>query len=62
MKYVIKGKDRNTKEVVNCEEFKDKEPAQFCFEKLDKIFGKGYEFWIEQQSGTVKVIRNYKTK
>lgn len=28
MKYVFKGKDRNTKEVINCAEFRYKEPAQ----------------------------------
>lgn len=62
MKYVIKGKDRNTKEVINCAEFRNKEPAQFFFEKLDKAFGKGYDFWVESQSGTVKIVKSYKTK
>lgn len=51
MKYVIKGKDRNTKEIINCGEFRNKEPAQFCFEKLDKDFGAVYDFWIENQPG-----------
>jgi hypothetical protein len=62
MKYVIKGKHKDTREVVNCEEFKNKESAQFYFEKLNKAFSKGYDFWIETQTGTVKIIRNYKTK
>jgi hypothetical protein len=62
MKYVIKGKNKDTKEVINCEEFKNKESAQFYLEKLDKVFGKGYDFWIEVQAGTVKIIGNYKTK
>lgn len=62
MKYIIKGKDRNTGEVIECTEFRNKEPAQFYFEKLIKAFGKGYEFWIESQPGTVKIIRSYKRR
>lgn len=62
MKYTIKGKDKNTKEINNYGEFNDKEIAQLCFEKLNKMFSKGYDFWIECQPGTVKIIRNYKTK
>ena len=62
MKYVIKGKDRNTKEVIECAEFRNKEPARFFFEKLSKNFGAVYDFWIESQSGTVKIAKSYKTK
>jgi hypothetical protein len=57
MKYVIKGKDRNSKEILNCAEFRNKEPAQFFLKKLDKSFGKCYDFWIEEQSGVTKIIK-----
>lgn len=62
MKYVVKGKDRNTEEVLNCAEFRHKEPAQFFFRKLDKSFGKVYDFWVETQPGTTKIIKSYKTE
>lgn len=62
MKYVIKGKDRNTGEVLECAEFRNKEPAQFFLKKLGKSFGKVYDFWVENQPGETKIIRNYKTK
>lgn len=55
MKYVIKGKDRNTKEVIECAEFRNKEPARFFSKKLNKSFGKVYDFWIESQPETVKI-------
>lgn len=47
MKYVIKGKDKNTKEIINCAEFRYKKPAQFFLEKLDKSFSKVYDFWVK---------------
>lgn len=63
MKYVIKGKNKNTNEVINCAEFRNKEPAQFFFKKLVEDFGKGnYDFWVESQPGTTKIVKNYKTK
>ena len=62
MKYVVKGKNKNTKEVISCEEFKNKESARFYLEKIDNVFSEGYEFWIEQQPGTVKPIVSYKMK
>lgn len=62
MKYVVKGNNKNTNEVISCEEFRNKESARFYLEKIDKAFGKGYNFWIETQPGTVKIIRSYKTK
>ena len=62
MKYVIKGKDRNTKEVLICAEFRNKEPAQFLSKKLVESFGKVYDFWVETQTGTTEIVRSYKTK
>lgn len=57
MKYVIKGKDRYSKEVIECAEFRNKEPAQYFFKKLNKDFGKAYDFWVENQPGTTKIVK-----
>ena len=57
MKYVIKGKDRNTKEVVNYAEFRNEESAQYCFTKLVEFFGQKYDFWVEIQPGVTKIIK-----
>lgn len=62
MKYVIKGKVRNTKEVIDCAEFRNKVPAQFLLKKLDKSFGAVYDFWVETQPGATKIVKSYKTK
>lgn len=40
---MFQGKQRKHKRKGD---FKNKEPAQFCLEKLDKTFGKGYDFWV----------------
>lgn len=61
MKYVIKGKDKNTGEVIECAEFRNKVPAQFFFKKLDKDFGAVYDFWVETQPGerrTRQMLKN----
>jgi len=57
MKYVIKGNDRNTKEVVNYAEFRNEESAQYCFTKLVEFFGQKYDFWVEIQPGVTFIIK-----
>lgn len=62
MKYIIKGKDKNTGEVIECLAFRNKEPAQSYLTKLVELFSQGYDFWIESQPGVMKIIRSCKTR